>query len=123
MSITDTLKETFPEAFNKKTGAMSRIELVDSMYKLRIAAKILTAREKLISESLKASMQADLDRLDSEHPELEVAGGSTPGFKATRIWQKRLDTDRIKAEMGDDWVETHQKEVDFIQFKSLKEAE
>lgn len=120
LSHIDSVKKVLASAFGKKTGEMSRTELIDSMYLLRAVGKVLENREKLVAEVLKNQMAKELEALTAEKPTMVVTGSAGNSFNAMRVWQKRLDTDRIKEEMGADWIETHQKEIDFIQFKSIK---
>lgn len=119
----DTLKTSFKDVFTKKTGIMTRAELIDAMYVCRKLESVAKARGKLLYEVLQANMKTELESLTREVPTMTVAGAQYPGFVASRIWQKRLDTEAITAEMGADWIEEHQKEIDFYQFKSVKESE
>lgn len=121
-NVINLVKELMPNEFSIKTGEMTETQLVDAMYRLRALSKLFVAREKLINEVLKVSMEKVLNELTEENPTLEVHGITCPGFLAVRVYQKRLDTKAIEEEMGEDWVEEHLKEIDFFQFKAIKEV-
>lgn len=113
------VKAALPDVFGKP-ATLDDKKLVDAMYTARMLEALFKARNKLLTEVLTSRRASDLEKLTRDEPNLIVAGGSLPGFTATRIWQKRLDAERIEKEMGADWVEDHKKEIDFVQFKSIK---
>lgn len=115
----EVIKALLPNVFGMP-GKLEQKDLVDAMYMARQLEALFKARNKLLSEVLQAKMDEQLKLLTRDKPEMIVGGGVFPGFTATRIWQKRLDTEKIEQEMGADWVEDHKKEIDFYQFKSIK---
>lgn len=119
--VLETIRGIF--GFERKTGKMPKKMLVDNLYALRKAKSLIEAREKLVSEVLKAQYAKEIEALTAESPTFEFKGAHTPGFTAVKVFQMRLDTELIEQEMGADWMEAHKKETSFVQFKALKEAE
>ena len=120
-TVLETIRTLF--GFGRKTGTMDRGMLTDHLFSLRKAKSLLEAREKLVSEVLKAQFAKEIEALTAETPTFEFKGAHVPGFTAVKVFQMRLDTELIEQEMGADWIEAHKKETSFVQFKALKEPE
>lgn len=98
-----------------KPANLGEATLVDQIAELRQIKSTLEKREKLLMEALKSRHNQFAD-YTPETPQMVLEGHR---FKCTPIVvvQKRLDTESLREEFGDDWMESHSKTIQFVQMR------
>lgn len=115
---------TFPiVGFVMKPAELSEPELIDQIAELRKLKSTVERREKLLVEALKGRNK-QFEWITPETGEVILKGNHSVALP-TLVIQRRLDTDSLREEFGEDWMEEHSKSISFIQirFKSLEEKE
>ncbi len=111
------IKRTFD--FDTPPKDFSDGEISDHIVRLRQVQSLLEAREKLLSEALKSRYKHALDVLGKDET-LAIVGIETGGLSYSKVEQNRLDSEGVKAEMGEEWWEEHCKSVSFTQARVIK---
>ncbi len=113
--------------FDRAPATIPTGELVDNIVWIREFKSALEAREKLLNGVLQTRLKGSLDVLKTEYDEkgnqdcyVEVKGLLSKGVNYTYVVQRRLDTEGLKEEFGEEWLEDHKKPIDFFQAKGRK---
>lgn len=113
--------------FDRAPATIPTTEMVDLIVWIREFKSALEAREKLLNGVLQTRLGAALKVLKSEYDEkgnqdcyVEVKGLLSKGVNYTYVVQRRLDTESLKEEFGEEWLEDHKKPIDFFQAKGRK---
>lgn len=113
--------------FDRAPATIPTGEMVDLIVWIREFKSSLEAREKLLNGVLQTRLKGSLDVLKSEYDEkgnqdcyVEVKGLLSKGVNYTYVVQRRLDTESLKEEFGEEWLEDHKKPIDFFQAKGRK---
>lgn len=89
--------------------------LVDELGSLREQIKDMQKYEGILKERLKAEYEND-----AKYKAEGSIKGTTFSVKATEVVQVRLDGDRIREEMGDEWCTAHSKEIKYIELRTKR---
>lgn len=111
------IKRTFD--FDTPPKDFSDGEISDHIVRLRQVQSLLEAREKLLTETLKARYNHQIALLGGDET-LKIEGDETHGLMISNVTQKRFDSEAVKAEMGEEWWEEHCKSVSFTQARVIK---
>lgn len=113
--------------FDRAPATIPTTEMVDLIVWIREFKSVLEAREKLMNGVLQTRLGSALKVLKSEYDEkgnqdcyVEVKGLLSKGVNYTYVVQRRLDTESLKEEFGEEWLEDHKKPIDFFQAKGRK---
>lgn len=107
---------TFAVDMLSKPASLTEEDLVDQIATLRRIGSVLEKREKLLSEAFRARNK-DFEWVQPDQPEPVTITGKAYICHPIKVIQKRLNTEAIKEEMGENWVEEHTKEISFVQLK------
>ena len=98
-----------------KPSSLSEAQLIDQIAELRQTKATLEKREKLLVEALK-SRHKNFEWITPETGEV-ILEGSRFLCKPVLVIQRRLDTESLREEFGEDWMEEHSKSISFIQMR------
>lgn len=113
--------------FDRAPASIPTTEMVDLIVWIREFKSALEAREKLMNGVLQTRLGAALKVLKTEYDEkgnqdcyVEVKGLLSKGVNYIYVIQRRLDTEGLKEEFGEEWLEDHKKPIEFFQAKGRK---
>jgi hypothetical protein len=112
--------------FATPPASMEDGEMADLMVYLRELKKLAEDREKVLSGILQHRHRDELNNLKSAYEEkgekeyLAVKGDCTPGITFEYVVQQRLNTEALKTEFGEEWLEEHKSPTTFFQGKVNK---
>jgi hypothetical protein len=113
---------TFTVDMLSKPSAFQEEDLIDSIADIRGIIKTLEKREKVLSEAFK-SRHKNFDWVKPDQVEPFSITGHKYICTPIMVVQHRLDTEGLRAEFGDSWMEEHSKTIQFIQLRFPKAEE
>lgn len=107
---------------DRKAAEMTDSGLADDIVMLRKFKKLVENREKLLSTIVKGRHEQSFkEACLGEDDIYTIKGVTTQGLRLKEVTQTRLDSDKIREDESEEWIEEHSKTITFLQLDVLKE--